>query len=348
MGAEPVLRLVTASAIVIAGLTGLILFLSASIERSYSIAARTLGGELTFKGQSNDWLLEKVDICKMRGPEDMRLPAAGDDRRCPETLYEVLPQAETVLHWPPDTRIGIRHEASGDLIFIVLSANVPDLPEGSLIVIPAEAWQTHGALAFQAEVRIGGLMATGSEDYLMEGRWEARQSGIAASLRANVAEVVGSGALSLGTTVELIDTRDTAAGIVSFGHVTPTVSRDERGFDIELLSERGSVALRVWHFGLQEPTIFRPDWMDVVSSSPILVALGPLVALVAGLVELMVKVRAGGRPVPAPPAPDPSVPGTGQSVRLHKSGKSKTGQNSAARPYRKTSSGLARRRRSSP
>ena len=255
-------------------------------ERTFSLVATTLGGEITFNGQQNDWQFSEVIRCTMRASPDFRISGEAREELCDNALFKVEHLSDIVVSWRDTERIQFRSHPSGGLQIRLDTDSRADMPPGSLLIIPQAAWADHGALAFQGAVQLGGEMATGSTDYLLSGHWEALQTGLATSLVRDITEVVKSGTLVRGSTVDFIKSE---GNVISFGHLTPP-DESATGIEVALLTERAPIALRVSYYGLQEPAIFKPDWIDTISSSTLLVALAALLSLIAGIVGLVLAV----------------------------------------------------------
>lgn len=288
-----------------------------SAMRSYLVEARTWGGTLKFVGGANHWMLEEALICKaletpQAWPDAFRdndvvaeaigvgAPQIAERGRvedvCPASLFEEPKQIhQETVSWLPGARVQFVEKRDGSLVVRALSDVGDDLPVGSLIVVPSEIWAEHGALTFSAVVRIGEGMGPNAQGYLVEGHWEARETGPITSLFRDITQVVKSGDLGRGASVRIIDLDENLpqpkggepGEVVSFGHLTPLPDGDE-GMGIVVLTDRGLLALEVQHFGLASPAVFTPDWMDSVSSSPVLIALAVLLTLLLTVVELAV------------------------------------------------------------
>lgn len=249
-------------------------------ERTFSVFARSLGGEISFEGELNDWRFEKAVICRLREFPDLREQVTDELSPCDSRAYVATQMTDEVVEWRDGSRISWRRKPSGDLQFRILNAETPGMPVGTLIVISREDWQAHGALVFQGVIRLGGLISTGSDDYLIEGEWQALQSGFATSLFRDVTDVVKSGKLIRGSTVDFV----AADGpVTSYGHITPHESIGS-GVVVALLTENGPLSLRVNYFGLAKPALFKPDWIDTISSSTLLVAVAGLLSILAAVV----------------------------------------------------------------
>ncbi|TJZ88623.1 hypothetical protein FA743_19930 [Paracoccus gahaiensis] len=256
-------------------------------ERTFSLVARSLGGTIAFEGELNDWMIQSGVECRLRDSPDFRMLAARDVSLCDARIYEATTFAERIVAWRDGTEIAWRRAASGALQITVQNDATATIPSGTLIVVPDADWRGHGALAFQGIVGIGRTVSSGSDDYLLEGTWQALQSGMAVSIFRDVTDVVQSGTLTRGSAVDF--RRDGApqddTAVTSFGHLTPTED-DQRGVIVTLLTQHAPVALRVNHFGLNAPTLFKPDWVDAISSSTMLFAIAVMLSLLIGILEL--------------------------------------------------------------
>lgn len=54
-----------------------------------------------------------------------------------------------------------------------------------------------------------------------------------------------------------------------------------------MISLLGDTALSVRHFGLRDPVIIRPDWIDVAISSPLLLAMAALFSVLASVGQVL-------------------------------------------------------------
>lgn len=263
--------------------------------RTFSIVASTMGGQITFRGESNNWVFSEATVCRLREVPDMAR-AEGPGDVCSARFFDAKADRDVLLEWKDGTSVAFSRNGDGGFTVKTLSDQTEGLPKGSLVIVPASAWGGHWALGFQGIVRLGGALGTGSRDYLIDGEWEARQQGLAMSLLRNVTEVVKAGTLTRGSIVDVVRRQDGAddwGEVVSYGHVTPA-SVEDPGVEVALLTERGPLALRVEYYGARQPSIFLPDWMDTVASSPVLVALAILLSFILVVIELFFAIPVGG------------------------------------------------------
>lgn len=284
-------RAANVGAILLLGL--LIIAGTGASKWTYHVAASTWGGTITFRGEGNDWLISRGTRCAARAVPDLRAADPADDRPCPPARFEAPQEiVSEVIEWREGTRIHFRRAPpDGRLVIRALDGGTAGFPADSQLVIPADVWQGHGALVFTGSVRIGGDMGTGAQDYLIGGQWEARQIGFLTSLVRDITEVVQKGELTRGASVQVVVG---AEPVISYGHITPAGIGDP-GLEVVALSERGRLSLQVAYFGLARPILFRPDWMDRILSSPVLIALTVLLTLILMVTELLVAIFAAGR-----------------------------------------------------
>jgi hypothetical protein len=254
-----------------------------SSNRTFSLRATSFGASLAFQGNQNDWHFEEVFACKPRSVPDPGLGQEPNLSVCSEAFYHVEQYSDFTTSWLEGDEVEISQRSSGDLQILVRSSERNQQAIGSLLVIPFDVWQGHGAFVFQAELTVGGKMGTGSRDYLIDGYWEALQSSFWTSFLRDTTEVVKVGNLLTGASVDFVSPE---SAVVSYGHLTPLASKDELGFRVSALTEEADVSLRARYFGLAKPSTFKPDWVDEVSSSSILVAFLGVLSLLAVLIEL--------------------------------------------------------------
>ncbi|MDE4276361.1 hypothetical protein PXK58_18685 [Phaeobacter gallaeciensis] len=213
----------------------------------------------------------------------MRAKDNGDDQLCSKTAYSIEDVSDTAIRWSNGDEIEVTLRRSGALQLQLIASPRQNYPNDTIFVIPSEVWAESGALAFQAVLRVGGAMASGSRDYLVDASWQALQSGFWTSIFRDTTDVVKSGELFPGASVDFIAPNH---AVTSFGHITPPATA-ERAFQISALTERADVSLRASYFGLEKPSIFKPDWIDEISSSTIIVSLAVIMSLIAAVIEVV-------------------------------------------------------------
>ena len=265
-----------------------IVFGTTARKRTLSVVATTLGGEITFDGQLNDWRFSDVFICRLRDDPDFRVIDTLQTSPCDSAMFSVQHLKDIVVRWNNHDQIQFSTYGPEGLKIRIVSDKVAGMPPGSLFLIPSTGWAEDGAFTFQGTVRLGGEMATGSTDYLLSGHWEALQTGIATSLIRDVTDVVKSGTLVRGSTVDFIklDSKTNMEhDVISYGSLTPP-GNSAAGIMVAVLTEKAPVALRINYYGLDKPAIFKPDWIDTITSNTMLVALVFLLSLIVGILEL--------------------------------------------------------------
>lgn len=250
-------------------------------KRSFLVEAETRSIELTFLPGANTWRFPDAVVCRPL-PAPSRVP----DPDCGLASEAVQPNGgEWIMAWDADMRIRLTADDIGQIRLEVLSSIREDLPVGSTVRIGAPGTEDIGALTFAAAAVLGREMTTGSQSYLISGRWEAREESFVVSAFRSLTEIVKSGTLSLGTQVSILNDGTTAK---SYGHVVPMTGPDSGLiFHVSILSEAGDTALSVRHFGLDRPVIIEPDWMDVILSSPLILSIGVLLAMLAAVSQIV-------------------------------------------------------------
>lgn len=253
-----------------------------SADRTFSLKATSRGAYLIFMGNQNSWFFDLVTVCRPLEIPDFRTKDNADAQLCSKAAYSIEDASDTAIRWSDGDEIEVTLRRSGALQLRLVSSSQQNYPNDTLFVIPSEVWTESGALAFQAVLRVGGAMASGSRDYLVEASWQALQSGFWTSIFRDTTEVVKSGELLPGASVDFIAPKRV---VTSFGHITPP-SQAERAFQISALTERADISLRASYFGLEAPSVFKPDWIDEISSSTIIVSLAVMMSLIAAVIEV--------------------------------------------------------------
>lgn len=276
-----------------------------SNKRTLLIQARTGGATLTFVGNSNSWLVPEAVICTPREAPDWGQQGGGEI--CDAALFEIQTLQDHTIQWREGDTVELTQSPDGQLAILLRAGT--SAPKGTLVFLPAEHWRHTGALTFTAVATVGRRMASGVTGYLVEGHWEAREGGFWTSLlRSNDTEIVKSGELSRYTSAS-VWTNDAPSPM--FGFVMPSDDKDtESSFHIAVLSHPADVELHVEHFGTINPSVIKPDLIDLALSSPLLLALAILLSLLASLSQIVWDLadRISRRPDTLQEAPDTSAP----------------------------------------
>lgn len=278
------------------GLLALVVLLTFAADRSVLIEAETSGLRLSFSGEANAWRFDTASRCVLRASPQPRL-ASGQDAEtapCSPVLFEIQSLTDHAINWRAGSVVDMVIDSAGALSIHLVERGQTDLPLDSYIIVPAAAWARHGALTFSGTLRLGEPIASGSRNYLHSGRWEMRQSGFATSLIRDIVEVVKRGEVTLGASVEIYSG---ARPATMFGSITPSHSANSAvDMRVTALSQKGPVELQLRYFGLQDPTILRPDWIDRVVSSSTLMGILAIMTFVATGYQLLQSSWSVGRP----------------------------------------------------
>lgn len=250
------------------------------VERSFLIEARTTGTSIVFAGIGNAWNFPAATLCAPRAVPDLRRAEAGEGP-CGADLYVITALSDETLDWPDGASVDVHLDSDGAFVIELLHP-IGERPAGTLIVVAPEAWAIQGALTFRGTLSVGEVMASGARHFLLDGRWEARESGWAISLFRGVTEVVKQGALSLGAEASIIAGDGPA---IMYGHLTP--SGAGAAMTVTAISQPGDTALRLVHFGFEKPSVIRPDWIDTALASPFLLALVALLGLLTSVTQVL-------------------------------------------------------------
>ena len=245
-------------------------------SRSFLVEAQTDGVQISFGDGQNLWRLPNAILCV---PLDA--PSLKPDAVCGQASAPEGQAREWLLDWSDNAVINLHARDDGGLEVNIIEPGSSTLPERGMLILSKSAWRGAGALTFQASVTVGQDMQTGADKFLRDGRWEAREAGIVTSFFRSLTEVVKSGDLSTGSKVVVLSNGKPAK---VYGHVIPA---REGGLAVTMISEFGNTALSVRHFGLDDPVLIEPDWIDVAISSPLLLAMAVLFSVLASVSQIL-------------------------------------------------------------
>lgn len=257
-------------------------------NRSFLVEAETGRIELTFRVAETTWDLPGATEC---APLEVPAPPDRADPTCGAAYAPVSAAGAKTITWPRNARIAIDRRSDGGVAVTYVEQGEPDalaepsappVPVGTVMIVDADAWRRMGALTFSAEALIGDDMRSGARGYLRVGRWEARESGSVTSRLRSVTEVVKQGTFASGGLVQVLKGEGPAR---TYGHVDRSGAGDT--LSVTLLSEVGRTMLSVRHFGVEGPILIEPDWVDIAISSPLLIAMAGLLAIVASAIQLL-------------------------------------------------------------
>jgi hypothetical protein len=269
-----------------------ILLILGTWTRTFLVEARSFGATLVLQGETNNWDLESAVLCQALKAPAIQVEEGG---MCPGVIFSVSEARPRTISWPAGATLGVRLQPDDSLQIEALSGADPVLADGDRFVVPAENWRRHGALVVNGAVILGSDMASGARDYLISGRWEARQDS-AASTRPSM-EVVRSGDFSRGASVEIRQGKwlfglfGKQQRATVFGHLTPSLDPNSSGFIMSFLSETGRLEMHLRYFGLEHPAIVRPDFLDTILTSPIMLALATVLGVLVLLLEIASNMR---------------------------------------------------------
>lgn len=253
-------------------------------NRSFVIAAETHSLKIEFGGGDNAWLLPNARVCAPSPNADPKAPVGG----CPAGYLPVRDSGDDrSVEWTSGTVVNLRVGLDGDLEITITNGGTAQLTEDMAIYVNAADWQDFGAYTFRGVIQIGEDMATGGSGYLVGGRWEARDAGVLTSWLRGVTAVVKSGEFVTGAAVTILDNATPAQ---VFGHFRPSSSG--RSMDLTAVTQNGRIMLSERHFGVSGPTLIKPDIVDVLVSSPVVIAATVLVSILAKISQVLLQGRA--------------------------------------------------------
>lgn len=263
-------------------------------ERTFVVEARATGAAITFEGE-HAWDLGPARVCEALPLHEVRPGVARGDRPCAPGRYREARALGGPIDWEPGGRALVEVRPSGDLE--ILAAGARGLPDGSRVLVPAEAWRGAGAQRFV------GAMAVGDEaGLLLEGRYEARQA--PSLLPGGRPDVVKGGPLLRGGDVAIVERGgdEGYAPAEVFGHLM-AADPDRLGLHVVAVSRPGDTALEVVHPGAAGRLLIRPDIVDHALASPLLIALTVILTLVVGVMQLVLGTIDFLKEHPIPRAP---------------------------------------------
>ncbi|QBF31477.1 hypothetical protein CFI11_09635 [Thalassococcus sp. S3] len=241
----------------------------ATANRSFLIEAHTTTLDVVFGEGQNVWRLPEATVCipldvpdfASKGPCGIAFEAKGEP-------------SEAIISWAENTKINVSTQSDA-LQITVLEAPGSDMIERSYFLLSAKSWKSAGALTFRASVIVGQDLQSGSRNLLLNGRWEAREAGLVTSFFRNVTEVVKQGTLPAGSKATVLIDGNPAR---VYGHFTQS---EDNTLYVNVVSQLGNTALQLNSFGLDEPILIEPDWVDSAISSPLLLALAVFFSILA-------------------------------------------------------------------
>ncbi len=180
---------------------------------------------------------------------------------------------------------------SGRIEFYILQ-DLPDLPKKSLVILPKDFFISQGALSFSGSATFGKTINTGTKFILLDGSYRVREDHVVSSLLGKQTYEVASSELTRGDQVRVVDGHDQKTAALGYGHIS-------RALDVEgaarlvFQSSPGDFALEIASFGMDQPAILKPDWIDSTLASPYVLIVGLFISLVISVLELHSFTRKG-------------------------------------------------------
>ena len=258
----------------------LLVWSSLGARRSFLVEADTAALSLRFSTSGTAWPFDALTVCRRREVPDLGAPAG--EGPCATSIYGIETVKGAPLMFPKGLLAEVSLGSAGELLIRVEDGGTDALPDGTLVVVDAPSLGAAGALPFVAELTLGAQLSAGQRAYLKEGRWEAREDGLASGWFGGGTEVVKSGDLTRGSTATPL-LSDVPVAV--FGHITPM--EEDTAVKVVALTPPGDTALRITYFGTDRPTIVRPDWMDSALASPLLLALAAVLSVLASMMQVL-------------------------------------------------------------
>ena len=286
------------------------------VDRTILVDVRTRMVSVDFIGDSNAWPIGGATICVPReAPNPLALRGTGP---CDLRLFNEPIVATGFLDWGPNGRAETSLDTSDGLVVRVLCSVT--YRSGTRVILPLDVLRNHGALGWIGNIVLGQRAGSGETGLLISGTYEAREllRFLPRSLRTT--EVTSTGALRSGEAVHLVGRGDEVAGerrhqqpaehdscppssaedrdlalpsgyhpIVTYGHLV-LENDDDQGFRVVALTAPGDTGLMIDFAGASQPALVRPNWIDRMTSSPIVTAVATTLAVAVALLNLAVGI----------------------------------------------------------
>ena len=287
-----VARAVKLSLLSVAALLILVFFVSAYFfkERTFVLEAETRSLSVEFSAGANEWSFPSATVCRLLDRPDPLADAGSGP--CDARFYSRSPVAGLVVSWPAGARMRATYSNTAGLMLLVKNPVRDEFQAGTLIHVAEDSFRAAGALQFTGYLELGSAIRPGEANFLVSGIWEARETGLVNNMfRSHVMETVKTGKLFRGSTASVWEAN---APAVSFGHISASNNLDESLLHFASASAPGDVELRVEVFGAKQPSVIRPDIIDVAISSPFILAFAFLLSLLSSMVQIYSDVFANG------------------------------------------------------
>lgn len=259
----------------------------------FLISAITKGAAIEFSGQSNAWFIGESTLCARRAaPQRSSLASPeADSGQCSPALYEQSIREAGAIKWRPGDKAVLRIDAAGGLVIRIEKHE--EFDSGSRLILGRDAWRLSGAMAFSGRLIIGAAMSSGQTAYLVDGRYEVRNRGLDSLFIGGATHTALEGVISIGERVRVAQRRALQTTVVSHGHVTLHEDASLLAFNVYAASGIGDATLILDRSTSSEPSYVRPDWIDSLRSSPVLVGLVIVLTVFANLAQISPTRRQG-------------------------------------------------------
>lgn len=256
-------------------------------DRTIVVEAETRWASIKFAGDAEAWPISTASICLPKERRDLAVPRG--DGPCDARLFELSQSQTGFVEWGLNGQAEVMIGADGGLSVRVLRSGT--YPAGTLILLDRPLWQDLGALSWIGFVTVGKTAESGESGLLLSGQFEIRELFRWFWPEVRGTEVVKSGLLRQGEQVALINMVPASSDPVGtsamqgFGHIFPAERSD--AFRLVSLTSVGRPALSIQFLGAERPAIIRPNWIDRVTSSPMLAALITVFAILISVTKFV-------------------------------------------------------------
>jgi len=252
-------------------------------EKTFIVDAVVSGATITFNGNHNSWYLKNATICSPK-KRRQRSTESLENHVCDPRAYDISVEPEKIVQWPDGASTRIRIGKSGRLEFFVPN-EFPGVTKNTLIVLPENFFTSQGALSFAGSVMFGRTINTGAKDILLDGSYRVRENHIISSLLGKQTYEVAASELTRGDQVRVVNGKDLDLSALGYGHLSRSTEIDGAA-RLVFQSSPGDHALEVLSFGMDEPAVMKPDWIDSTLASPYVLIIGLFISLAISVLEL--------------------------------------------------------------
>lgn len=258
-------------------------------EKTYIVDATVAGATINFHGNQNAWFVGNAVVCTPKAQRSRQRSTSDESQLCDTRLYDVTSAEDLILDWPDAAQVRLRTSISGRLEMVVLEKNSTYM-KNTLFILPEDFFFNNGALSFAGAVTFGRPINTGAKDILLNGSYRVREDHILSFLLGKQTYQIAQADLTRGDQVRVVEAKNPSVSSTGFSHMTYSTDVD-RAIHLVFHSVPGEHALEVATYGMAEPTIIRPNWIDSTLASPFILIVGLFLSLAISMLELFAMLK---------------------------------------------------------